>query len=242
MRRLFSSPKLLRRVVWLGGVAVVGVGGAVLVLAFPGPKPAPYSRLSTEKADLVEPERPVSFASHKHAVVHTALAFVRTAVRRRNIAKSWDLVTPAMKQGHTRADWASGRDLPVIKYPAIFARWHVAYSYADEVDLQVALFARPEQINAQVFDVTLHPVRHGTRTRWLVDSFLPTPAAGDGVGSRLNHRTGIFGARTPPVTREGKIWLFIPLSIFALLPAVLLALGVRRWHAARVYRAYPRGE
>ena len=38
------------------------------------------------------------------------------------------------------------------------------------------------------------------------------------------------------------MWLFAPLSIFALLPAVLLVLGVRRWHAGRIYRAYVRGE
>lgn len=241
MRRLFSSPKYRRRALWIGGVTVVGVGIALLVLAFPGPKPLPSSRLSTLKADLVKPEKPASFAPKKQTVVHTAMAFIQTAVRRRDIAKSWDLVTPAMKQGYTKKEWASGRDLPVIRYPALFARWRLSYSYSDEVDLQVGLFKRPDQIDAAVFDVTLHPVRHGRHTEWLVDSFLPTPAEGGGVGGKSN-RKALFGEKTPPATQEGKIWLFAPLSIFALLPAVLLVLGVRRWRAARVYRAYARGD
>ena len=65
------------------------------------------------------------------------MAFIRTAVRRHDIAKSWDLVTPAMKEGYTKKEWSSGRDLPVIRYPALFARWRLSYSYTDEVDLQV---------------------------------------------------------------------------------------------------------
>jgi hypothetical protein len=129
----------------------------------------------------------------------------------------------------------------VIKYPAIFATWHLAYSYRDEVDLQVALFARKHQVRPQVFDITLHPVRNGAQTKWLVDSFLPTPGEGGGLGGGPS-RANIFGSQGPNSPQVGKIWLLVPLAIFALLPAVLLGLGVRRWRAAKLYRAYARGE
>jgi hypothetical protein len=228
--------------VWVGGTVLVVAVTAGLVMAFPSPKPSPDAKPSTQKAP--PPKRPpkqTSFAPKKQQVLTTAMEFVESAVTRHNVAASWDLVTPAMKQGHTRADWASGRDLPVIKYPAIFATWHLAYSYSDEVDLQVALFARKHQVRPQVFDITLHPVRQGRRTQWLVDSFLPTPAEGGGIGNGPNRR-GVFVSEGPNSPQVGKIWLLIPLSIFALLPAVLIALGVRRWRAAKLYRAYARGE
>jgi hypothetical protein len=220
-------------------VAAVVAG---LVWAFPSPKPSPDAKPSTETAPPVKtPPKPTSFAPKKKAVLQTAMLFVASAVTRHNVGASWDLVTPAMKAGHTKADWTSGRDLPVIKYPAIFATWHLAYSYRNEVDLQVALFARKHQVRPQVFDITLHPVRSGKERKWLVDSFLPTPAEGGGIGNGPN-RANLFGSQGPRSPQIPKIWLLVPLSIFALLPAVLLGLGVRRWRAARIYRAYARGE
>ena len=222
---------------------MVGAIIAGLVWAFPSPKPSPDAKPSTAKAAPVKPEpKQTSFAPKKKAVLQTAMLFVTSVVTRHNVAASWDLVTPAMKAGHTKADWASGRDLPVIKYPAIFATWHLAYSYRDEVDLQVGLFARKHQVKPQVFDITLHPVRHGKQTKWLVDSFLPTPAEGGGIGNGNPSRANIFGPQGPRSPQIGKIWLIVPFAIFALLPAVLLGLGVRRWRAARMYRAYARGE
>ena len=222
---------------------MVGAVIAGLIWAFPSPKPSPDAKPSTVKAAPVKPQpKQTSFAPKKKAVLQTAMLFVTSAVTRHNVRASWDLVTPHMREGHTRADWATGRDLPVIKYPAIFATWHLAYSYDNEVDVQVALFAKKTQIRPQVFDITLHPVRRdGKQTKWLVDSFLPTPAEGGGIGNGPN-RANLFGSQGPRSPQIGKIWLIVPLAIFALLPAVLLGLGVRRWRAARMYRAYARGE
>ena len=178
MRGKLSSVRVRRRLVWLAVLAVVVAAVAGLVFLFPGPKPNPQSRLSTEKAELITPLRSVSFASKKQQVVHTAMSFVKTAVTGRDMAASWDLVAPDMKEGHTKADWAAGQDLPIIHYPALFGRWRLQYSYSNEIDLQVALFAHLKQRRPEVFDVTLHPVKEGSHTRWLVSSFLPTPTQG----------------------------------------------------------------
>jgi hypothetical protein len=219
-------------------LSVVGAVIAGLVWAFPGPKPNPGARLSTEKADLVEPSKSIAFAPRKREIVHTAMSFVRTAVTGRDMAASWDLVAPEMKKGHTKAEWAAGRDLPVLHYPAIFGRWRLQYSYANEVDLQVALFAHVRQVRPEVFDITLHPVRKGTRTRWLVSSILPTPTEGGFAGG--SYRSKLFEAPNPPTTSLSAKWLLAPLAVFSLLPVLLIALGVRRWRGARLYRAYVR--
>ncbi len=217
-------------------VAVAAVAG--LVSLFPGPKPDPHARLSTEKAELITPSKSVSFASKKQQVVHTAMSFVRTAVTGKDMAASWDLVAPDMKEGHTKADWAAGQNLPIIHYPALFGRWRLQYSYANEIDLQVALFEHLKQRRPEVFDVTLHPVKDGSGTRWLVSSFLPTPTQGGGAGG--SYRSKLFEAPNPPTTTLSARWLLAPLAVFALLPMLLLVLGVRRWRGARLYRAYAR--
>jgi len=222
---------------WLGVLLVVLAAVAGLVMAFPGPKPNPLARLSTEKADLVAPSKSVSFGPRKRQIVTTAMSFVRTAVTGRDMAASWDLVAPEMKKGLTKADWTSGENLPVLHYPAIFGRWRLQYSYKKEVDLQVALFAHLKQRRPEVFDITLHPVRQGAHTRWLVASILPTPTEG---GFSSNSRPSIFEAPNPPTTTLSARWLLAPLAVFGLLPIVLLVLGVRRWRGARLYRAYAR--
>jgi hypothetical protein len=218
-------------------VLVVLAAVAGLVVLFPGPQPNPNARLSTERAELEAPSKAIDLGSRRHQVVATAMSFVRTAVTGRDMAASWDLVAPEMKKGLTKADWASGENLPVLHYPAIFGRWRFQYSYANEVDLQVALFAHVKQRRPEVFDITLHPVHQGKRTRWLVASILPTPTEG---GFSSNSRPSIFEAPNPPTTTLSARWLLAPLGVFALLPVILLVLGVRRWRGARLYRAYAR--
>jgi hypothetical protein len=241
MGRRLSSARFRRRLIWVGAIAVVAAAVTGLVFAFPSPKPPPGSKISKQKAVLPKLPKPVAFAPKRKEVVKTAMTFVETAVARHNIGRSYDLVTPAMKAGETRSEWASGRDLPVIRYPAKLAIWDLAYSYSDEVDVRVRLFASKNQIKPDTFDITLHPVRQHGQTRWLVDSFLPTP--GDGGG--INNNPGLASVINPKQVNSqqiGKLWLVVPLAIFLLLPAVLLGLGIRRWRSARIYRAYARGE
>jgi len=219
-------------------VAVVLAAVAGLVFAFPGPKPNPLGRLSTEQADVVKPSKSITLGSRKQEIVRTAMSFVRTAVTGRNIPGSWDLVAPEMKKGLTKSDWAKGENLPLFHYPALFGRWRLSYAYSNEVDLQVALFAHVNQRRPAVFDITLHPVHQGPRTRWLVASILPTPTEG-GFSSETS-RNQMFEAPNPPTASLSARWLLAPLAVFALLPILLLALGVRRWRGARLYRAYAR--
>jgi hypothetical protein len=240
VRGVFASARTRRRLTWLGALALIAAAIAGLVLLVPGPKPSPEAKLSNTPIAVTATPKVESFAPKKKQVIQTAMKFVQTAVARHNIGASWDLVTPSLKKGYTKSRWASGRDLPVVNYPVVFATWHLAYSYSDEVDIQVALFAHRRQTRAQVFDITLNPVREQHQTRWLVSSFLPTPAEGGGIGGNATPaslKALRNGPRSPQIS---KVWLLVPVSIFGLLLLVLAALGVRGWRAGRVYRAYAR--
>lgn len=224
-----------------GGLGLMAVAVAGIIYAFPSPNAPPEARISTEKAETVATPKPVAFAPQRKQVVQTAMEFIRTAVSRQHIGDSWDIAAPSLKQGHTKADWASGRDLPVPRYVASLAITRLLYSFKNEVDLKVALFARKDQKRPVVFDITLDRYRIGGQSRWLVSSFLPTPGDGGGLG-RGPGPSNIFAAQAPSTPQSARFYLLIPVGILGLLLLLLAALGVRGWHASRIYRAYARGD
>ncbi len=241
MRGAFASARNRRRLTWLGVLALVGAGIAGLVLEVPAPKTPPEAKLTKAPVEEVATPKPQPFAPKKKQVIETAKRFIQTAVTRRDVGASWDLVAPSLKQGFTRKSWASGNELPVQSYPAELVTWHLAYSNSEEVDLQVALFKTKKQVRPQVFDMTLSPVRRNHRTRWLVSEFLPTPAEGGGLGGNPTPASLAAQQNAPHSPQIGKIWLLVPLSIFAvLLLTVATTLGVRSWRAGRLYREYAR--
>jgi len=107
-------------------------------------------------------------------VNRTLDVFVNHAVKRHNPQAAYDVVTPTLKGGMTRAQWAHG-DIGVYPYPAAgrkFHEWTIQYRTKDElsVELILAPTARYRAKLGQIlFNVYLHP-SHG---RWLVDSFMP---------------------------------------------------------------------
>jgi len=169
-------------------------------------------------------------------------------VRRNHVEDSWQMVCPSMREGYTKSSWASGQ-IPVVPYPAQYAKWHLAYSYTREIDLQVALYASPaRKLHPVVFDLTLQPCGDPTSGRWRVSSFIPTPSAsGDFASSDdkgSNFTPIAFGTRNPNLfvpKRASGAWLAIPLGFIAGL--LLTALGivfVRAYQGKRAYKAYVR--
>ena len=219
-------------------VAVVAVVG--LVRLFPWTEAGSAGEaLDREGGDRSSPSKPVSFASEKREVVHTAMTFVKTAVTGLDMGGLVGSRRAGHEGGpHERPTGQPGRTSRSFTTPLSSGRWRLQHSYANEIDLQVALFEHLKQRRPEVFDVTLHPVRDGSRTRWLVSSFLPTPTQGGGAGG--SYRSKLFEAPNPPTASLSARWLLAPLAVFALLPVLLLVLGVRRWRGARLYRAYAR--
>jgi hypothetical protein len=235
-----------RRLLWMAGfVALAGVA-AVLIVLIKNPPPPPGEKTSPG-GTLVKPDVKMNFGPHQDQVLGIAQQFVLTAVRRNNVDASWEMVCPEMRQGYSRQSWGKG-EIPVVPYPAQFAKWHLAYSYQREIDLQVALYAKPEtKRRPVVFDLTLHPCGGHESKRWLVSSFIPTPSASGDFGTtdgKGNFSPIAIGTRDPALyqsKRASGAWLAIPLGIMlGMLLAALGIVGVRTYMGKRAYNTYVR--
>jgi hypothetical protein len=171
-------------------------------------------------------------------VDHTLVVFVNHAVKRHNPGAAYDVVTPTLKGGMTRAQWAKG-DIGVYPYPAAghrFHQWTIQYRTKDELSIELILAptARHRAKLGQIlFNVYLHP-SHG---RWLVDSFMPgatfAPIGKAGVVQAARDFTANPSAQTYNRADKGKPigaarisakWAVVPFAVILLL---LLALAGR---------------
>ena len=241
-----------RRLAWTGAFILLAGLAAGLIVVFPSPGPRAADKLSPG-GTLVEPDIPASFAPRHDQVLAIAQQFIATAVARNHVEDSWELVCPEMKQGYTKTSWAKG-DIPVVPFPVYVGKWHVSYSFEKEIDLQVALFAKPKaKLNPVVFDLTVHPCGKKTGKRWLVSSFIPTPSAsGDFGSSNANSVTkkgpnkyvpfaiGVNEPRPLP-HHSSSTWLLLPGGIVGgTILLVMGALGIRMVRGRRAYAAYVR--
>lgn len=250
-----SSARIRRRLVW-GGVflAVAGLVGLLFVL-FPEPKKSADEQITTIPGDVVVPDRNVSFVKRAPVVLPIAETFVRTAVARKHVEKSWDIVTADMKSGFTKKSWSDGGAIPVVPFPVKDARWKVYYSFQKEIDLRVALFApKKSKVCPVVFDLVLNRGEQPTPRTWLVSSFLPAPAIGGDYGhcssGTRDTKTGagsdftsgssgnLFGPSLAPDQRlahSSTFWLLLPASILSLLVVVFAGVLIKGRRERRIY-------
>jgi len=180
-------------------------------------------------------------AEDRAQVNHTLDVFVNHAVKRHDPAAAYDVVTPALKGGMTRAQWAKG-DIGVYPYPAVgrrFHEWTIQYRTKDElsVELILAPTARYRAKLGQIlFNVYLHP-SHG---RWLVDSFMPgatfapigkpgvVQAARDFAGNPSAQKYNRGGEKGKPIgaARISAKWAVVPFAVILLTLLALAARGV----------------
>ncbi len=107
--------------------------------------------------------------------------FVETAVARKNLAESYRLVGPALREGFTQKQWVAG-NVTVVPYPVDKKTWLAFekpdWSYARSVQFQVHVITpnRPLQVaQAGVYDFFVDVIkvkRHG-HWRWLVNNWVP---------------------------------------------------------------------
>jgi hypothetical protein len=153
--------------------------------------------------------------------------FIRTAVRRDHPAAAWNLVTPRVRAGTTRRDWARG-NLPVYPYPArgrTFHGWQL--SSVDRNDVTIDLTLQParrvrKRVGAIAFAVELKRVRG----RWLVDSFNPEATfAPEGAPAAVVGPVD-FSSSGEAETGEpllGGMWWLVVIGVFMLAPLVGIA-------------------
>jgi hypothetical protein len=187
----------------------------------------------------------------REVALRNALQFVNTAVARRRVERSYDLVTPDLRQGISRAEWGKG-EIPVVPYPAAEVRVRVDYSYENELGLTMMLVPpSTSRVAPATFNMDMRAIGSPKDRRWLVSSWTPTanitelPAAQDagsgpeasGFPNLGNTDQGQRGLNAP----LGAAWIIVPLSVFGLALMIPVALGVRSWlQNRRALREYER--
>jgi len=134
-RSFFRSPRNQRRILW-ASLAVLAIGAGAFTFAFFRNTGDPKETFSNEPADIYKAPKTVGVDA---AARQVAGEFIKTAVARKNLAASYDLVTPELRQGLTRKQWQTG-NIPVVYYPAgdlQFATFKVSRSYENEVVWEV---------------------------------------------------------------------------------------------------------
>jgi hypothetical protein len=243
MRRLLASSRFRRRSVWLAVCLAVAGTVAFVGIHFSNTGHRVPQRFTTQKPKLVakSPKADVFTNAERRAVRAVAVRFIESAVYRKNVADSFAITTSGLRQGASRAEWATGT-IPIVPYPAKAVqtvRWRVDYSYADEVGLKVAFYPKPaSRADRQIFDIALQ--NHGTAAapHWLVSYWAPS---GGVQLSRADPRARSIEA-TPPKAALGAIWLVVPIGIIVgglvgVVAVVIVRGRIRRARAMRLYRS-----
>jgi hypothetical protein len=250
-----SSPRRRRRIAWTVGTVVL-VGGLIAVgVHWPNTAEEVPSTLTPGKPRVYHEPKAVKLTQESRAqALTTAANFVKTAVARQNVDRSWTLVSPALKEGYTRAQWRQG-EIPVIPYPVGQARWKLDYSYEDAVGLQVLVYPRAGSgLRPNLFLMELKPVGDVKHRQWVVDSWTssgvanpalqaPASAPGRTAGGGSGAAVGVQSLDPRVVgqtkSRLGAAWLLVPIALLAIVPTVLVVWGVRSWRRSRrAERAY----
>jgi hypothetical protein len=243
---MLASPRMRRRLLWAGGFFLLVGVAAGLVLAFPHPGKRAGEK-TAPGGDIVLPDVPKAFKPHAAEVLGVARTFVATAVARKHVDSTFALVCPEMKQGFTRDRWAKG-NIPVVPYPVYFGKWRLSYSFERELDVQVALFAKPKsKVKPVVFDLTMQPCGQKKGKQWLVSSFIPvsSPSGDYSVSRNAGGRFNPFGIGTrnpkPLPNNASYTWLLVPILVVGGMLLLLAAFFVTRSvRGRRAYAAYVR--
>ena len=140
------------------------IAGAILVAGV-----VAFAVTRLDRGASAPPHRKAPLAAAERSV---ALEFVATAVARHDLARSWDIVAPELKQGMSRAEWNTGT-IPIVPYPVAQARIVIrpVSSFTDAGQIRVTFVPRAGA-TAQAATFTLGLRMQGGR--WLVSSWLPT--------------------------------------------------------------------
>ncbi len=163
--------------------------------------------------------------------------FVLHAVRHKNAAAAYDVVSPTFRAGLTRAEF--GRKDPAYPFPARGKHhpWSLDYVQPNEVGGSLLLQPEKRFIRKQgpiLFDLIV--IRH--EGRWVVQSLIPkvifgTPYKPKVVSVRDYSPTGAGGAPSHDPSRINGSYIVIPLGLFGALLAGLATWGAVRWYRDR---------
>lgn len=173
----------------------------------------------------------------REAINRTLDRFVNSAVKRHDVAASWNLVTPEMRAGVSRSAWNKG-NLPVTPYPAggsSFHDWTIDFASATEVDFELMIPSEKSKSDSIQFNGTMRK----QQGRWLVDSFNPSATfGGGGVVGPHDFTASSGGGGGKGVARLGSVWIAVPAALIG--GGIVLVLGFFVFIWLRNRRSYRR--
>jgi hypothetical protein len=232
MRRPWSA-RAKRRLIRAGVLLTVILGVTALVVFLPKPhREAETFRNVPVDVSAPTPENVAASPKLRNLLISETDEFVRTAVRRHDLAASWHLIHPNLKQGLTKKQWLTG-DIPVVPFPAkgIIA-WDLDWSYSGDVAADVVLQPVAKSgLYRKTFTIEFKRVGSASENQWLVYSWVPS-----GVSQALiddEHAAGVAAALENVQGHQGlsPIWILVPVGIIAAvftLPLVLFLVERRR--------------
>lgn len=232
-----ASPRFRRKLARtvLGAGSAVGVVVSAIAIGNTGHSTAtPTSTIPAwtyHQPKLLRLTRP-----ERAELLATSLAFVRSAVVRKDIHRAYAMTAPEFRGDMTPAEWDTG-EIPVVPFPAVgIAAWKVDYAYENDVALDLALVAKPTaHIIGKSFLIELK--RTARRAPWRVAAWVP-----QGVSSVGNTNPRDVAPLAPAASASlSARWLLVPAGVFALILLVPIVIGIRSWHAnSRATRDYYR--
>jgi hypothetical protein len=164
---------------------VVGLVAFVQTRTDTGPAPTPASPVQKAQPDPVQTNVLGEARGGKlvPAARRVASTFAVSALRRENLADSWDLATTDLRGPVTRSQWLAG-EMPIPPYPVrslASTKFTVISAKPDRVLLQLLVLppVGNKQFEPLRYDMTLE--KHGGR--WLVSylvPYAPLPVQKDG--------------------------------------------------------------
>jgi hypothetical protein len=237
---VLSSPRRRRRVLHIGvPLLVVGAVVAAMVL-WPNTADKTYTRPTEVTGGPTGPPPLPAFVplrgKRKEEALATARTFIRTAVARKDVKRSWAITHPDFRQGYTERQWATG-DIPVVPYPVDVARWRLGSTTVEGVAFEVLLLpAAGAEVQPEVFDIELAELDSGATKHWAVTSWAPRAGGIDQQPPQVPERSALG---QPPAEDRfepalGTGWLIAPAAILVgILLAVPLFLIGRNWRGRR---------
>lgn len=166
----FSSPRAQRALYWVSGVVfLAGVIAIITVYATRGSSNTGAVDNPPSKSQVSSPPKTVKASP---VALGVARRFLETAVVRKNLAESYNLVGPSLKSGFTLKQWKTGNNT-VVPYPANNTKTTallVKSSHPTQLLLWVSLVPKPgTHTKPQMFSIELDKLGG----RWLVNGFQP---------------------------------------------------------------------
>lgn len=166
------SARTHRQASLLAGLILVAGVVAFTVASIGDTGTSQETPLSNTPAQVFTPRAQVPL---DQAARQVAGRFILTAVARDDLAESYELTHPELRQGLSRREWLTG-DIPVVYYPAKAietATFKVDESYPDEAILEVALLPKESaKVKPQIFFIGLKKAGR----RWQVSYWVPRSA------------------------------------------------------------------